>query len=266
MLRTRLPPFAFPRPPLRLRDDGFRVRGAAPTRLESFSDAVFAFSVTLLVVSLEVPRTFAALQAMLAGFVGFAFAFAMIMLLWRTHAAFFRRFGLDDTVTVWLNGVLLFLVLFYVYPLKFVFTFISALFMGPEVLGGVAPLRSEAEAVAMMTLYGVGFVAVFGVFALMYAHAYRLREALALNAEERIRTRGEVASLLLSAGVGVLSVAAANSGADEGPFFGGITYFLIGPVLGANGALVGRRVRRLRAEEARREKTRQPQETAPQAR
>jgi len=36
--------------------------------------------------------------------------------IWYEHSAFFRRFGLNDGVTIVLDAVLLFVVLFYVYP------------------------------------------------------------------------------------------------------------------------------------------------------
>ena len=56
------------------RGESRRQRGTA--RLEALSDAVFAFSATWLVVSLEVPRTFEELTASVAGFVAFGFSFA----------------------------------------------------------------------------------------------------------------------------------------------------------------------------------------------
>src|ERR1700753_1400785 len=100
-------------------EPGFRWRGAEVTRLEGLSDAVFAFAVTLLVVSLEVPKTFNELAVLMRGFVPFAICFALLLQVWHEQYLFFRRYNLQDSLTLMLNAILLFVVLFYVYPLKF---------------------------------------------------------------------------------------------------------------------------------------------------
>jgi uncharacterized membrane protein len=99
------------------------------SRVEAFSDAVFAFSLTLLVVSLDVPKSYRELMALTAGFVPFACSFALLTWIWYEHNLFFRRYGLQDGYVVALNGALLFVVLFYVYPLKFLFTAAFAFFI-----------------------------------------------------------------------------------------------------------------------------------------
>ena len=93
-------------------EPGFRWRGAEVTRLEGFSDAVFAFSVTLLVVSLEVPKTYAELIDAMRGFVSFGVCFALLANIWFNHVRFFRRYGLQTPWVVFLNCALLFFVLF----------------------------------------------------------------------------------------------------------------------------------------------------------
>jgi hypothetical protein len=93
----------------------FGLRGEGMNRIEAVSDVVFGFALTLLVVSLEVPRTYADLLNAMRGFQ----AFAALMAVWARHYYFFRFYGLDDAATIVLNTLLLFVVLFYVYPLKF---------------------------------------------------------------------------------------------------------------------------------------------------
>ena len=95
----------------------FRWRGHEISRIEGLSDAVFAFAITLLVVSLEVPKTFNELAETIHGFGAFAICFVLLFIVWYTQYKFFRRYGLQDTTTIVLNGALLFVVLFYVYPL-----------------------------------------------------------------------------------------------------------------------------------------------------
>ena len=69
------------------------------TRLEAFSDAVFAFALTLLVVSLEVPHTYAELIHLIRGFLPFACCFALLVWIWYEHSAFFSTYPLHDALT-----------------------------------------------------------------------------------------------------------------------------------------------------------------------
>jgi Endosomal/lysosomal potassium channel TMEM175 len=63
-------------------EEDFRWRGEDVSRIEAFTDAVFAFAVTLLVVSLEVPRTFEELLVAMRSFFAFAICFALVLLVW----------------------------------------------------------------------------------------------------------------------------------------------------------------------------------------
>jgi uncharacterized membrane protein len=192
-------------------------------RLEGFSDAVLAFALTLLVVSLEIPRSFDDLLATLRGAPAFAVCFALFWLIWREHHRFFRRFALEDATTVTLNAVLLFVVLLYVYPLKFLF----ALLLG--VLDSPTAIRPD-QTKWLMAIYSSGYAAVFGIFALMYRHAYARRADLALTHRQAIQTSASLGAMLLHFGFGVVSVALALLLPDHLVGFAGLVYFLILPV------------------------------------
>jgi hypothetical protein len=136
-----------------------------------------------------------------------------------------------------LNLVLLFLVLFYVYPLKFVF-----IMLFDEVTGHQVAI-SFHEASVLMGVYAAGFAAVFALFALMYAHAYRLRNALGLNPVETLQTRFAIQENVIMATVGLISFALAF----KSPGLAGWWFFVLGPMLGVHGAIYGKRVRLLAA-------------------
>ena len=146
--------------------------GREVSRIEGFSDAVFGFALTLLVVSLEVPDNFDGLKEIVRGFVPFAATFALVCWIWFEHYAFFRKFDAEDGLTIFLNCVLLFLVLFFVYPLKFVFATVIPNLLGQR--GSRFPM-TETDARMMMWLYSAGFVAMMAVFWLLYLNQHRNR-------------------------------------------------------------------------------------------
>ncbi|HEX8351864.1 MAG TPA: TMEM175 family protein [Pyrinomonadaceae bacterium] len=231
--------------------NGFRLRGLGEvSRVEALSDGVIAFAITLLVVSLEVPRTFDELLVTMRGFLAFAITFAMLFHVWFVQYKFFRRYGLNDNFTIWMTAFLLFVILFYVYPLKFVWTFIvNALFgLGTTVqtaAGRVEPVVRGEQVPTMLAVYGLGFAAVFAIFSLLYLHAYRKRGALELSELEGFDTVTEFRENALMVLIGLLSVAIALTRSPRYMTLAGMAYWLIGPVLYVHGLTRGRRRKRL---------------------
>ncbi len=232
---------------------GFRWRGSEVTRIEGFSDAVFAFSVTLLIVTLEVPRTFTELLTTMKGFVAFAASFAIIIWIWHIHYTFFRRYGLQDAFTKTVNAVLLFVVLFYVYPLKFVFTNVIHFWSGGEnattlANGSIVPIVGQGEPGSMMLVYGIGFVAVFVCYVLLYMNAGRKREELRLNQAEVFLNSMHLRQYLLCIVIGLISLSLAYFGGDSFSAWSGFAYALLGPVLAVNGFMSSRKLKKIEAQ------------------
>ena len=221
--RVALPPEKF-----------FRWRGGEITRLEAFCDVVFGFALTLLVVSLEVPHSYSELIADMRGFIPFAICFSQLVMIWLTHYKFSRRYGLEDSYTVFLNMVLLFLVLLYVYPLKFVFTLVFSQLTGGQ-SGADLTLH---QASVMMEIYAVGFASVFLLFTLMYLHAYRLRDTLELSAIEALETQASMQSCAILSLIGFASLLIAV----RHPEWAGWLFLAIGPALTIHGMIAGKRI------------------------
>jgi uncharacterized membrane protein len=212
----------------------FRWRGHEVTRLEGFSDAVFAFAVTLLVVSLEVPKTYPELLHAMRGFFAFGVCFALLANIWYQHCRFFRRYGLQGPTAVTLNCCLLFFVLFYVYPMKFLFTGVFS----------SQPITAQ-EGRSLFLIFDAGYAAIFTIFGLLYWHAWSERERLALTPLERLITRHSLfhqgAMVVIGLGSMLLAVLLPESMIGLAGFF----YFVTLPYFTVSERIFGRRQRKL---------------------
>ena len=228
--------------------EGFRWRNANEiSRIEGFSDAVFGFAVTLLVVSLEVPKTYGELMAGMHGFFAFAAAFAILFVIWTNQYKFFRQYGLQDGPTLWLNAGLLFVVLFFTYPLKFLFTWLSEALLSRSTLvrlpsGELVPMVPDGKEAELMVVYGLGYIAVFTMLFLLHLHAWRRRKDLELTPLELWITRETMQEQAAQMGIALVSISFALQGS---PNWAGFTYILIYPVLTVNGFLMGRKQKNL---------------------
>jgi hypothetical protein len=199
----------------------------------------------LLVVSLEVPHTFTELVQAMKGFVAFAICFTILVQVWYIHYRFSRRYGLQTVYTTVLNSALIFVVLFYVYPLKFMFTL---------AIGGITRVTVPREQLTRMVtsyhqisvlwlIYSAGAIAVYLLFAALYQYAYKLRRELELNEYEALATRNAIIHFAGFAGVGALVAIAAIVLPPPYVAYAGILFTLNGVWGWAAGAVLGKKER-----------------------
>ncbi len=202
--------FLFP-DPVRLPSDRWTYRGQSPGRLESFSDSTFSFALTLLIITLDVPKSYDQLVSLLPGFFSFVACFAILSILWHRHVQFFRRYGLRDAPTVAINTGLLALVLFYLYPLKFLMNTVGdfAFYAINRASGAPRPasLGNASVMPRILAVYLLGLAAVAVAFALLYRRALRLRAELKLSLYEEACTRDDLILWTISALCGVAAAA-----------------------------------------------------------
>jgi uncharacterized membrane protein len=225
--------------------DGCRVRGESVTRVEAIADATLGFAIALLAVSEGVPKDYKELLDAMRGLPAFGACLMILGAIWYEHHRFSRRYGLETTKVRMLTLALVFLVLAYIYPLKF----LSLLFFN-RVLGldrAHMVVIATADIRWLFVIYGVGFVAVNVVQALMYLHAYQLREELQLNAREIMETRFSILDQVAGTIPPLISIAVAQAVPTNQVGLAGYVYVLVGVTALMVGTARGRARRQMLA-------------------
>ena len=136
-------------------------------RVEAFSDGVFAFAATLMVVSLDLNQSFVLMESKVSSFISFGVSFFVLVMLWKVHYNFFRRTDYMDDWIITFNAILLFVVLYYVFPLK---SLVNSL-LGKE------PITMEGLS-SLFQMYSAGFLMIFLCLALMYFRTYKKTKSI----------------------------------------------------------------------------------------
>jgi uncharacterized membrane protein len=212
-------------------EKNFRHRGKEILRIEALSDAVFAFSVSLLVASLEVPQTFHELKLITKGAIPFFLTIALIFLFWYRQYVFFRRYGLNDFFTIVFNLAYLAVILFYIYPLKFLFSLlISSWFkidLFPKATEKGWVVLSNEEFPQLIILFSIGYFFIWFIVYLLHRHVLRLSSTFSFTRFETLFTQKERRGALWNSLIGLLALCFAYFGWE---MLSGICYLFI-PVL-----------------------------------
>lgn len=219
----------------------FPQRGLEVTRLSTFTDAAFAFAAALLAISIDdIPGSYAELMEALKDGPAFMASLALLLLYWRAHQVWSRRFGLEDLGSVLLTFGLVTVVMIYVYPLKIMFG--SAFhFMSDGWLPLSFQLDTLHEFRGLLTIYGIGFIALNTLIAALYLRAWQQHEALNMSEIERFDCLCEVIAWLLVGSFGVISIVLAWTVPDGRLGIAAWIYMLLaaaGPAIGITHARI----------------------------
>ncbi len=209
------------------------IRGHDSSRIENLTDAVFAIAITLLAVSLQVPNSFKDLLNSMKGFLAFGITLGFLTGIWYAHYRFFRKYRYVDSYIIILNSILIFVVLFYIYPLKFLFIILVNYGLLKTFLGiniEVNINMDNAQWNQLMIIYGIGFLSVFLVFVLFHLHLYRKRAELSLDEYEIFYLKATTRSYGIMVAVAFVSILMAATGNPILIMCSGWIYMIIGPL------------------------------------
>lgn len=194
-------------------DPNFRWRGESVTRIENLSDIVFALALGMIISAAVIPQSYDQLRGYLISIIPATAAFAVLIGIWHSHFTFFRRYGVADKKIIFYNAILLFVVLYLAYPLRFAFDSFFAFVVGlTGDLSRIELMRLNfSRSGNILGFFGLGYMVVHILYVLMHQHVLSKHALLDLSETEMQITRQ---SIFYHIGVAAMSV-----------LMGGLAYF-----------------------------------------
>jgi len=194
------------------------------SRMVGLSDGVF-------------PTDFDELMAFVHDVPPFGICIIFIYWIWNEQNRVFQYYNIFDGKMNFLNMLLLFFVLVYVYPLKFlmkwIFKYFGSVFQGTfrEDFGELNAMIPMEKVPLLMVIYSIGFICIFGCLYLMHRHGLSKSDELNLTPIQLLNSNTLKKQLSHTVLIGILSFLCAFIGIiTESPissFFSGIVYNLL---------------------------------------
>src|SRR6266487_4562605 len=205
---------------------GFRLRGMAMTRLETFIDAAFAFAISMLVIAAQqIPDNIQTLLAAFKNVPTFVCSIAVLGIFWRGHWLWSRRYGLEDGASILISWAMIVTILIFIYPLKAIFGAMWYLLSSGQIGQPFSLHTTESQARTIFGIYALGLIAISAEILLLNLRAWQLRGPLRLNGRESLVTRGELSGWSIPVSVGIVSLVFALTLPTEQIQWSGWVYF-----------------------------------------
>ena len=184
-------------------DPRINYRGANTSRLDSLTDGVFGIAITLLIFNLANPNSFQDLLTFTKTLPAFLISISFLVMVWNEHLRFSEIYTLNDTKLAILNTIFIGLIIFYVYPLRFLTLFLTNFFFQTNI-----EVSIQGDQVPLLMIY-YGFVAfaLYFILYLFYHRAYNLKAELMLNNFEVFYTKSQKKRLTIMFVVPLISIA-----------------------------------------------------------
>lgn len=215
----------------RKHDPRINYRGSSPSRLDNLTDAVFGIAITLLIFNLTDPNSFTDLLAFTKTLPAFLLSIFFLMIIWKEHLRFSEIYTLNSAGLIFLNTLFIALVIFYVYPLRFLSLFLTSIFFQVD----IGLIIEKSQVPYLMIYYGFVLFALNFVLFLFYYKAYRIREKFNLSEFEIFYTKQQMIKLVILFAIPLISIITSlilmNRSLAIATSVGGFVYFLYGPAI-----------------------------------
>ena len=166
------------------------------------------------------------------GAIPFFLTVGLIFLFWYEQYIYFRRYGLNDVTTIVLNLVYLAVILFYIYPLKFLFSLLiyawSGINLFPKATAQGLVILSDEDFPKLIMLSSFGYFLIWFIIFLMHGHVLKLSKTFNFNNFEKLFTKKEARGALWNSIIGLVAIVFAWQGKE---IMAGICYLLIPLIL-----------------------------------
>lgn len=152
------------------------------SRIEALSDAIFGLALTFLVVKMEIPKSYAEFESMSHGFIGFFITFLMLFIIWNNQARLLSSINKVDAPLKILLACFLFTILFFVFPLKYMFTLaLETFFPFYQSAIKMEETLTLSQISQLINIFSSTLMTIFGLLMLMNIYIYRNCEKLILT-------------------------------------------------------------------------------------